>query len=145
MTAGPPLGAISHVALTVPDLSGAEDFWGRVMGLELAESAPGLRLFVHREGRFGVAVTDHHGAAHGRFDEQHVGLDHVAFEVPTAESLVGWQERFAALGVPHSPPVESPGGLHLNARAPGEVPVELFWMTDAALARFGLSRQVSSR
>jgi catechol 2,3-dioxygenase-like lactoylglutathione lyase family enzyme len=109
------------------------------MGFEVTTDQPGLCFVVHRQARIGIAVTDHGGAVAAGFDELRTGLDHLALAVADAAALEAWQERLAAHGVTHSPITGSDSGLHLNLRAPGGLPIELYVMSAATAAAFGLS------
>ena len=50
------------------------------------------------------------------FDETAIGLDHLAFAVPTRAELSDWERRFAAAG---HVPLAGPGG-HGQPQVPGE-------------------------
>jgi catechol 2,3-dioxygenase-like lactoylglutathione lyase family enzyme len=135
----PPLQGISHLALSVADLPAALAFWTTVMGFEVTTDEPGLGFVVHREARIGIAVTDHGGAVAGGFDELRPGLDHLAFAVGDAAALEAWRARLAAYDVTHAPIADSGSGLHLNLRAPGGLPIELYVMSADTAAAFGLA------
>lgn len=138
-TDAPPLQGISHLAFSVADLPAATDFWIRVMAFELTIEGPGFCFLVHRGVRLGLGLADHEGTVEGRFDEHHVGLDHVALAVSDLSTLEAWARRLQDCGVPHSPIVASDAGHNLNLRGPDDFPVELFVMNAATAAGFGLS------
>jgi glyoxylase I family protein len=135
----PPIQGISHLALSAADLSAARSFWTTVMGFEVITDEPGLLFVVHRDARIGLAVTDHGGAVADGFDELRTGLDHLAFAVVDESALRAWEDRLAAHGVTHSAVTDSGSGLHLNLRAPGGVPIELYVMSPDTAAAFGLT------
>ncbi|SDS64030.1 Catechol 2,3-dioxygenase [Friedmanniella luteola] len=134
----PPLLGVSHLALSAPDLPAARRFWTGTMGFEVTTDTPHLLFVVHWPSRVAIAVTDHEATVRGPFDERRTGLDHVALAVPDADALEDWRQRLVADDVPHSAVVDSGAGLHLNLRAPGGVPVELYVMDAATAAAFGL-------
>lgn len=138
-TEAPELLGISHLALTASDVPAARRFWTEVMGFELFTDTPELCFVGHRSSRTGIAITNHGGGVRERFDERRPGLDHLALAVSDGETLLAWQARLAELGVPHTPVVDSGSGLHLNLRAPDDLPVELYVMDGATAATFGLS------
>jgi glyoxylase I family protein len=138
MSAAPPFRGVSHLALSVRDLPAAVAFWRDVMGFEVFTDRPGLAFVGHRATRLGIGLTDHGGAVRDGFSERRTGLDHLALAVSSAAELDAWAARLAALGVPHSPVADSGDGLHLNLRAPDDVPVELYVMAPETAAAFGL-------
>ena len=92
----------------------------------------------HREARIAVVLTDHDGTVQDRFDEHHPGLDHLALAVADLDDLERWRATLDEHGVPHSGLIESDGGWHLNLRAPGDFPIELFVITEAFATSLGL-------
>jgi glyoxylase I family protein len=110
-----------------------------VMSFELTTRADSLAFVIHRAARLGIGLTDHGGAVDGQFDERHTGLDHLAIAVPDVAAIHAWARRLDDHGVPHSPVTETYAGHHLNLRAPGNFPIELFVMSQAAAEDFGLS------
>jgi glyoxylase I family protein len=134
----PSMAGISHVALSVASLDAAADFWTGVMGFEVTTRMPGLVFVVHRGARLGLGLTDHGGEVRGAFDERHSGLDHLAFAVLDPASLHAWAARLDEAAVPNSGVVQTESGWHLNLRAPDHLALELFVMSEAAAAAFGL-------
>lgn len=133
----PPLQGISHIALSVDDVPAAMAFWTEVMGFEVMTSTPTLGFLVDRPTRIALGVTDHGAEGRGAFDERRTGLDHLAFAVQDIAALHAWQRRLDAHGVVHSM-VESDSGHHLNLRAPGGIPLELYVMNAVTASAFGL-------
>ena len=117
-TDAPPLQGISHLAFSVADLPAATDFWIRVMAFELTIEGPGFCFLVHRGVRLGLGLADHEGTVEGRFDEHHVGLDHVALAVSDLSTLEAWARRLQDCGVPHSPIVASDARWTAAPRTP---------------------------
>jgi catechol 2,3-dioxygenase-like lactoylglutathione lyase family enzyme len=134
----PDLLGVSHLAFSVPDVAAAIRFWVEVLGFEPMNDDPAFGFVFHREARIAVVVTDHGRTVLDTFDEHHPGLDHLALAVADRDDLEQWRSRLDAHGVPHSGVVESDGGWHLNLRAPGDFPVELFVIGEAFATSLGL-------
>jgi len=102
---------VLETALYSTDLAAAEDFYARVLGLELESKEPGRHVFF-RCGRgmllvFDPAATSRSGPvpAHGA-----AGPGHVAFAVEDDEALATWPERLQGAGVEVEADVQWPGG-----------------------------------
>jgi glyoxylase I family protein len=122
----PPVLGVSHVSFSVPHVAEATDFWVNALGFELVNAEREFSFLFHHAARIAVVLTDHAGTVHGRFDEHHPGLDHLALAVADVDTLERWRAALDERGVPHSEVVASDGGWHLNLRGPGNFPVELF-------------------
>jgi hypothetical protein len=109
------------------------------MGFEVHQNEACFCFLVERGARLAVVVCDYLGAVTGPFDEKQAGLDDLAIAVPDDAALRSWEQRLTHLGVTHSGVTESPGGHHLNLRAPDGVAVELFMIAPAMLASIGLA------
>ncbi|RCG31620.1 VOC family protein [Sphaerisporangium album] len=96
------LGGYHHVKLPVSDVRKSVEWYGRVLGLEVAIefnedgvlrgvalSDPGATLML-------ALREDPHRAAELR------GFDPVALGVPTLADLRAWADRLDSLGVPHA-------------------------------------------
>ncbi len=62
------------------------------------------------------------------FDETAIGLDHLAFAVPTRAELSDWERRFAAAGVIYTPAAPAnpiPGAAVVVFRDHGNIQLEL--------------------
>lgn len=140
----PGILGLSHVSLSVRDLDAAKRFWVDVLGFEVFDEQPAYCFVFDRAGRLAVILSDHDQTVSGKFDEHNVGLDHLAYAVPHIEALHSWEQRLAALGVPHSPIVETDAGHHLNLRAPDNVPIELYVMNPQFAALLGLADDVGA-
>ncbi len=94
----PALDAFSHISLTVTDPERSADFYNRVLGTETVfstDGAGGRLLIVARPGMM-IALRDHPEANDKSFDPGRIGLDHVAFLVPSrarAGSLADQPDR----------------------------------------------------
>ena len=103
--------AISHVAVTVTDLSVSEAWYTRVFGVGpvLDEDTGPFRHIVYALGNntmFGL-----HGfpdlTSKDQFDERRPGLDHVSFGCASRAELTEWVARLDALGVAHGEIVDA--------------------------------------
>ena len=121
--------AISHVAVTVTDLSASEAWYTRVFGAGpiLDEDTGPFRHIVYQLGNtlFGL-----HGfpdlTSKDLFDERRAGLDHVSFGCANRAELVEWAARLDALGVAHGEIVDAGYGSGLSFRGPDNIALELF-------------------
>jgi catechol-2,3-dioxygenase len=133
----PRLLGISHLGLSVPDLAVA-DFFIDVLGFESISDDSDVRFVVHRNARIAIAFTTHDGSVTGEFDEHNPGLDHLALAVSDVSNLAEWESDLRRRGVNTSGVVESDAGHHLNFRAPGSFPIELFVINDAMAQAVGI-------
>lgn len=130
----PALDAFSHISLTVTDPERSADFYHRVLGMETVSSTVGDTGSVIILARPGVmiALLNHPESFDKSFDPSRIGLDHVAFMVPSRAELEAWHTSLTAAGVVCSPIEASPLGLHLNLKDPDDIAVELFVSEPAA-------------
>jgi catechol-2,3-dioxygenase len=124
----PALETFSHVSLTVTDPARSADFYNQVLGTEtmFSTSADSSTLFIVARPGIMLALRDTAGTADERFDPCRIGLDHIAFQVPTRSELEAWYARLVADGVVCSEIEVSPFGLHLNLKDPDNIAIELF-------------------
>jgi glyoxylase I family protein len=121
--------AISHVAVTVTDLSVSEAWYTRLFGVGpvLDEDTGPFRHIVYALGNtlFGL-----HGfpelTSKEQFDERRPGLDHVSFGCASRAELTEWAARLDALGVAHGEIVDAGYGSGLSFRDPDNIALELF-------------------
>ncbi len=103
----PPVGAIHHVELWVPNLDRAIVSWGwllTALGYRMFQDWPGGRSW--QSGHAYIVVEQSPARTASRHDRCRPGLNHLAFHVPnrsqvdqlTAEALLhGWQLMFSDL------------------------------------------------
>jgi glyoxylase I family protein len=120
----PALDAFSHVSLTVTDPLRSAGFYNRVLGTETVFTS--VDLIVVARGSLVVALRAHRGTPGESFDRSRIGLDHVAFQVPSRPELEVWHAHLHAEGVACSDIEKSPFGLHLNLKDPDYIAIELF-------------------
>src|SRR5207249_529226 len=95
--------AVHHLRLTVSDVNRAREFYTGLLGFQvLMELPPGV-LITNGEAIIGLGpAPDPSRAGRGdRFDENRVGLDHLAFSVASREELERAVRLFDERGVPH--------------------------------------------
>lgn len=101
----PPITAVHHLSLTVTELSRSIEWYTRVLGFVVDSDVEAATFRRTRLRHPGVSVvltlTQHDQGSAEAFEETRVGLDHLAFLVPSVADV----EAFAALldshGVSH--------------------------------------------
>ena len=123
----PSATGFSHIALTVTDSQRSADFYAALFGAQTIDASDSISPFhVCVADGLTIGFRAHSGASGDAFDHNRVGLDHLAFAVENAAELDAWQTRLTELGVENSGVVEDPGGVHLNARDPDNIPIEFY-------------------
>ena len=126
MTSFPP---ITHVAVTVSDLTRSEAWYTKVLGAEpvLDEDTGPFRHIVYA---LGGTLLGLHGfpdlKSSEAFDERRPGLDHVSFGCADRAELEAWGERLDALGVAHGGILDKHYGSGISFRDPDNIALELF-------------------
>ena len=121
--------AVSHVAVTVTDLSVSEAWYTRVLGVRpvLDEDTGPFRHIVYQLGNTMLGL---HGFpdlnSKDPFDERTPGLDHISFCCASRAELIEWAARLDQLGVPHGEIVDAGYGSGLAFRDPDNIALELF-------------------
>lgn len=126
----PEMPSLSHVALSVNDLTVSEPWYQRLFGAEPAmtlDDGPfARRVFALAAGQL-FGLTQHDGARAGStFDAVAPGLDHVGFDCPDRASVAAWQTHLDQIGVVHSGIVEAPYGFALSFTDPDGNQLEFF-------------------
>ena len=116
---------VLETALYARDLDAAENFYARILGLEIESKVPGRHLFLRCGGGM-VLVFDPEATARGTGPvppHGAMGPGHIAFAV---DDLAAWPERLGAAGVDLEADLEWPnGGRSLYIRDPAGNSVEL--------------------
>jgi catechol 2,3-dioxygenase-like lactoylglutathione lyase family enzyme len=121
---------ISHVELTVSDCEAAAAWWQDLLGFTLIHNFRGEtfegRTLIHISG-VGVSLMTHDRTAEaGPFDEQRVGLDHLAFRVADRNELQRWVTHLDTKGVAHTGIIDAEFGPTVVFRDPDNMQLEFF-------------------
>jgi glyoxylase I family protein len=126
---------IHHFGLTVSDVERSARWYIDVLGFEEVgqfRSAAGERhkIFLRHPGlSVRLGLVEHETSSKRAFDETDVGLDHLAFAVPSRAALEEWAVGLAQAGVDCSPIADSfsiPGAAVIVFRDPDNIQLELF-------------------
>jgi glyoxylase I family protein len=119
---------IQHVALSVRDIDVSADWYARLFDLTLVaefdDPAP-MKIFMTPDQQ-AIDLRQDPKADTERFEQTHVGLDHIGFVCRDRDELDAWGARLAEHDVERSAVEESPFGWHLNFRDPDGIPLEFF-------------------
>jgi catechol-2,3-dioxygenase len=121
--------AVTHVALTVRDLSVSVPWYTRLFEAEpvIDEDTGPFRHVVWAVGETLIGLHQFPGGTDATpFDERRVGLDHVAFGCPDRAMLELRQKHLDNLGINHGGIVDAPYGSGLSFRDPDNLPLEFF-------------------
>jgi len=125
----PEFPAITHVALTVRDLSVSVPWYRNLLEAEPVideDTGP----FHHVVWLLGNTLLGIHAFPDGdnaqAFDERRPGLDHVAFACADRGELEQWVNHLDQLGIAHGGIVDAPYGSGLSFRDPDNLPLEFF-------------------
>lgn len=98
-------GAVHHVSLTVTDVARTRQFYTEVLGFQVAMEFSGAVLLSN-----GTTIVGIHPAPDpsklipdDRFDENRVGLDHLAFSVASRDELERAVQIFVCLSIRNGP------------------------------------------
>ena len=136
---------VSHLGFSVPDLAVAARFWVDVLGFEPINDDPTFRFLFHRGARIAVVLTDHEGTV----QDASTSTIRVSTtspwpwrtSTPGAVARPRWTSTVSP--IPGWSPVTA--GWHLNLRAPGNFPIELFVIAEAFAALPRASTRPSPR
>lgn len=124
------IGDLSHVALTVTELSVSVPWYARVLGRApaLDEDTGPFRHVVFALGSTLLGLHEFPGTVDNNapFDPHRPGLDHVSFGCADRIALAEWATRLDRLGVAHGGIVDAGYGSGLSFKDPDGLPLELF-------------------
>jgi len=126
----PEFPTITHVALTVSDLSTSVPWYERLFEAEpvLDEDTGPFRHVVWALG--GETLVGLHQfpdlADDAPFNERRLGLDHLAFACADRGELERWEGRLNELGIPNGGIVDAGYGSGLSFRDPDNIALEFF-------------------
>lgn len=126
----PDFPALTHVAVTVSDLSASVEWYKTLIGADPVldeDTGP----FHHTVFAIGGTLLGLHafpgGAAAGDvFEERRIGLDHIAFGCASRVELEKWQAHLDEIGVKHGGIVDAHYGSGLSFRDPDNIALEFF-------------------
>ncbi len=124
-----PMPAITHVAVTVTDLTASEAWYTKVLGVTpvLDEDTGPFRHIVYQVGNTLLGL---HGfpdlVSTEPFNERRPGLDHIAFGVASRDELVDWAAQLDELGVTHGDILDASYGSGLSFRDPDNIALEVY-------------------
>ena|SRR5579859_3833727 len=123
-------GAVNHVSLTVSDVSQSQDFYTNVMGFQVLMEIPPAVLLTNGGAVLGIHPPPDADQviAGDRFNENRVGLDHLAFTVGSRDELEEWSHHFDQHGIPHGDITDLGRHFQLHAlffRDPDNIQLEL--------------------
>lgn len=117
-----------HVTLTVSDLERSAEFYNMVLGSQAmsGEDEHGPYIICVGDG-FMVGLRKYQATPPSdSFDPMRLGLDHLGVHVESKAELEKWHGHLDEHSVENSGIVESPFGLHLNAKDPDRIALEFF-------------------
>jgi catechol 2,3-dioxygenase-like lactoylglutathione lyase family enzyme len=120
----PTFRGVNHFALSVTDLDRSTAFYTEILGLIAVLDFGYGRICLDRASGFSVGLIRHPEGARTPFSHLHPGLDHLGLVAADRDEIVGWEERFRSMDVPHSPMQETELGYHLNFRDPDHTALE---------------------
>jgi glyoxylase I family protein len=126
----PSLSGLTHVALTVRDVSASRPWYQELLGVDpIIDVDTGE--FINVVWAFGdgtiFGLHQHtRSAPDEQFDEFRVGLDHAAFGVANRAELEKWMRRLDELHIPHGGIKDAPYGSGLSFRDPDGIALEFF-------------------
>ena len=123
--------ALTHVALTVRDLSVSVPWYQALFGSEPVldeDTHPDMHHTVYLLGSGTLLGLHQHetAAPAGQFSEYNVGLDHIAFGVANRAELEKWAGRLDELGIDHGGIKDAAYGSGLSFRDPDNIALEFF-------------------
>ena len=138
MSNAPTIQGVSHIDLTVTDLDASESFYADLFGMTRVLDGRNddhhfsSRYLLHPDTMLILGLVRHDEPGDRSFDERSIGLDHLAFAVPSADELAAWVTRLDERGIERSD--ITPGDLWdvLVFRDPDRIQLELFHMKPQA-------------
>ena len=119
--------AYHHIRLTVTDVARSTEFYTQVLGFQVAREIPTGVLLRNGSVILGLGPAFDPGASppDDRFNENRVGLDHLAFAVSSYADLEAAIVMFDARGISHGE-IKDIGVAHVLAfRDPDNIQLEL--------------------
>ena len=126
----PAFPALTHVALTVRDLSVSVPWYEALFDAKPVldeDTDPDFHHTVYLLGNTLIGLHQHKTPAPAEtFSEYRVGLDHVAFGCENRAELEKWVSRLDELGIEHGGIKDATYGSGISFRDPDGIALELF-------------------
>jgi len=126
----PAFPALTHVALTVRDLSVSVPWYEALFEASPVldeDTDPDFHHTVYLLGNTLIGLHQHkQPAPDEQFSEYRIGLDHVAFGCSNRAELEDWVKKLDGLGVKHGGIKDAAYGSGVSFRDPDGIPLELF-------------------
>jgi glyoxylase I family protein len=126
----PTFPALTHVALTVRDLSVSVPWYEALFEAKPVldeDTDPDFHHTVYLLGNTLIGLHQHGTPAPAEeFSEHRIGLDHVAFGCENRAELEKWVSRLDELGIKHGGIKDASYGSGISFRDPDGIPLELF-------------------
>jgi glyoxylase I family protein len=127
--------AVAHLRLTVTDITTSRRFYDNVFGWPVFAALPDDADDATREQlsflfggviyNIGDALIGLRPTGTGTFDEDRVGLDHLAFQLPSLDDLERAATHLDELGISHEPIKDIGVAYILEFRDPDNIALEL--------------------
>jgi glyoxylase I family protein len=124
----PKFPTITHVALTVTDLSRSIPWYERLFDAKpvLDQDTGPFRHVVWSVGSTLVGLHQFPDGRSETFDERRAGLDHLSFACANRGELEQWASRLDELGIKHGGVVDADYGSGVSFRDPDNIALEFF-------------------
>lgn len=133
----PSFGTPSHIDFSVSDAEASARWYCEVLGLQRLRRADlEHRIMIvlqHAPTGLVIGLNEHKVVPVPRFDDRNMGLDHIGFSVAERADLDAWEKQLSALGVVHSPAVDTTNGAALVFRDPDNIQLEFWWTRHAGI------------
>lgn len=122
---------IHHITLSVSDVNASVAWYQAVFGpADLVEREGDgwkrTRMTWPNLEDLRIAVMSHDDAEPGQFSHRNRGLDHLGFDVSTAEEVAAWAAKLDSLGFVRGPVEDVQYGWIVTARDPDNIPIEFY-------------------
>ncbi len=119
---------VHHIVLTVLDPNRSAEFYEQILGAPASRPDPRVRWISCGSFLLCFQAPSRRALPDDRFDENRIGLDHVAFAVETRQHLTDLLNRLSDLGVPTAGIEFDPDGQndYVCFRDPDQIQVEFY-------------------
>ncbi len=134
---------IHHVVLTVTDVARSTEFYEKVLAMKVLEASEKGSVLADGEALLCLQRPSHAPLPNDRFDENRVGLDHVALSVASRKELEATLDVLRDLGVETAGIEFDPDGQadYVCFRDPDNIQVEVYVWTEHSSGQSALAEQ----